>query len=108
MSTVPETIAANYLGLEVLGIACITNSATGIAEKSIPTGGLGCGRPGQRRSVPPSRAGHQAVNLFILRKGATRRVAFLSSSIMIVSCTKDKKQLLHAALAVTYPSRCAR
>ena len=33
MSTVPEAIAANYLGLEVLGIACITNMATGIAEK---------------------------------------------------------------------------
>ena len=33
MSTVPETIAANYLGMEVLGIACITNMATGIAER---------------------------------------------------------------------------
>ena len=33
MSTVPESIAANYLGLEVLGIACITNMATGIAER---------------------------------------------------------------------------
>lgn len=31
MSTVPETIAANYLGLSVLGISCITNMATGIA-----------------------------------------------------------------------------
>jgi purine-nucleoside phosphorylase len=30
MSTVPETIAANYLGMKVLGIACITNMATGI------------------------------------------------------------------------------
>lgn len=30
MSTVPETIAANYLGMMVLGIACITNMATGI------------------------------------------------------------------------------
>jgi len=30
MSTVPETIAANYLSIDVLGIACITNMATGI------------------------------------------------------------------------------
>lgn len=32
MSTVPEVITANYLGLKVLGISCITNMATGIAE----------------------------------------------------------------------------
>jgi purine-nucleoside phosphorylase len=31
MSTVPEVIAARYLGLEVLGVSCITNMATGIA-----------------------------------------------------------------------------
>ncbi|GAA0085927.1 purine-nucleoside phosphorylase [Clostridium sp. CTA-7] len=30
MSTVPETIVANYLGIKTLGIACITNMATGI------------------------------------------------------------------------------
>ena len=32
MSTVPETIVANYLGIQVLGIACITNMATGISK----------------------------------------------------------------------------
>lgn len=33
MSTVPETIAANYLGMKVFGVSCITNMATGIAER---------------------------------------------------------------------------
>ncbi len=33
MSTVPEVIVANYLGLKVLGVSCITNMATGIAKK---------------------------------------------------------------------------
>ena len=30
MSTVPETIVCNYLGMKVLGVSCITNMATGI------------------------------------------------------------------------------
>lgn len=30
MSTVPETIVANYVGIKTLGIACITNMATGL------------------------------------------------------------------------------
>ncbi len=32
MSTVPETTVANYLGMKVFGLYCITNMATGIAS----------------------------------------------------------------------------
>ncbi len=32
MSTVPEATAANYMGIKVMGVACITNMATGIAK----------------------------------------------------------------------------
>lgn len=35
MSTVPEVIAANHLGLKVAGVACITNYAAGIKEEKL-------------------------------------------------------------------------
>ena len=53
MSTVPEVIAANYLGMAVLGIACITNMATGIAR--------GEALPIRRCCVSPTRAARSSV-----------------------------------------------
>ena len=32
MSTVPETIVANYLGFKALGVSVITNMATGLRD----------------------------------------------------------------------------
>lgn len=38
MSTVNEVIAARYLGLNVIGISCVTNMASGILEKPLDHG----------------------------------------------------------------------
>lgn len=35
MSTVPEAIVANYCGIKVIGLSCITNYAAGVSDKKL-------------------------------------------------------------------------
>ena len=45
MSTVPEVVSASFLGMDVLGVSCITNMAAGILDQPLShTEVMGTGR----------------------------------------------------------------
>lgn len=45
MSSVPEAIAAAALGMEVVGVSCITNLAAGLAEEVLEHDSVGVASP---------------------------------------------------------------
>ncbi len=71
MSTVPETIAARHMGVEVLAISCVTNMAAGMTgEKITAEEVLETGERVRGRFVALLRAVLPKINRWVSRRGS--------------------------------------
>ena len=68
MSTVPESIAANHLGVQVVGISCITNLAAGLAQQKLT----------HQEVIENSRSG--ATHMTKLLESALKKLALIGAS----------------------------
>ena len=84
MSTVPESIAANHLGVRVLGVSCVSSLAAGMALR----------RPTHQEVIANSRMG--SGNLIRLLESAIPRLRLRPGEGVMPGLTTDKPFIPHS------------